>query len=314
MIVYRGLNDPRLRMRPRSLAVGIFDGVHRGHQAVLRAALLDAKRHRTSPMAVTFDPHPMRILQPARAPKILQSLEHRLRLLRRSGMREALVIRFDRRTASMSAPDFLERILIRRLGLRFLAAGHDFRFGYRGAGDHRFLREAARRLKFRWRRISAYRSAGEIVSSTAIRNYVEKGMLKRADALLGRPYSIMGTVVRGRGRGRRVGYPTANVDPHHEALPPEGVYAAWAYLDSKPYRASVHIGKRPTFADRQKSLEIHFLDIRRNLYGQAVELVFVRRLRAVRKFPSAAALGLAIQKDVQQTIKLLALQTPREPV
>ena len=306
MTVYKSLGDPRLKAKPRSIAIGIFDGIHRGHQKILQAMIKQSKRFKTSSLAVTFDPHPSKVLAPKKtSPTILMSLPHRLRFLEAMGVHEVLVLRFNKKFARVSHENFLRQILLKRLGMKSLSVGHDFCFGYRALGDAFYLREQSARLGFHFSQAGPLRVNGEVISSTCIRERIEAGDLSGAAEMLGRPVSVYGTVIHGRGRGKSVGFPTANLNPHHEALPPAGVYAAYGYLDGQKLKAVIHIGQRPTFHDREKSLEAHFLRFHKKIYGRDVELIFVKRLRPIAMFDSPKHLASAILADISKAKKLL---------
>lgn len=304
MKIYRGFEDKRLARRARSAAVGIFDGVHRGHRKILSRVLSEARRLRTKALVVTFEPHPNKILRPAQPHPILMSLQHRLRFFEKMGISETLVVRFTKRFAGITREGFLRRLL-QRAGMRTLAVGHDFRFGHRGKGNTRFLQARSRELGFHLSVIPAFRHRGEIISSTRIRRLIERGNLKKAGEMLGRPVSVYGNVVRGRGRGKSLGYPTANLNPHHETLPPAGVYAVWGLLDGQKLKGVVHIGARPTFRERECSVEAHFLNFNGIIYGREVELIFVKKLRPIRRFKDQASLVRAIRRDASQALRIL---------
>ena len=186
-----------------------------------------------------------------------------------------------------------------------LSVGEDFRFGFHGLGNARYLSAGAKRLGFKLFLAKPLKVQRETVSSTHLRRLIENGRLKKAGQMLGRPVSVYGTVAHGRGRGNLIGFPTANLKLHHETLPPNGVYAAWGLWNRKRFKAVIHVGKRPTFNDRQKSIEAYFLNFHKNIYGAAIELFFMERLRGTRKFGSLEALTWAIHKDVQTTLKIL---------
>lgn len=304
MKIYRSLTDKALKVKPRSLAIGIFDGVHLGHQKILKDALMQARQKKLSFCVVTFDPHPEKVLNPkAGSPKILMSLEHRLNLLKSLGVQEVLVIPFDLQMAQISHDDFLRSILIKRLGMRSLSVGEDFRFGKKAMGDTHYLQQQAREMGFRFyaaRHVLYQKSA---ISSTRIRREIESGNLKKAAKMLGRPVSVSGTVVRGHGRGRSIGFPTANLNPHHETLPPPGVYSAFGIAGHNKLKGVVHIGTRPTFGESDASVEAHFLQFHRTIYKKTVELFFLKRVREIRRFSSSDELRKAIQTDILQAKK-----------
>ncbi|MBI4432966.1 MAG: bifunctional riboflavin kinase/FAD synthetase [Candidatus Omnitrophica bacterium] len=298
MKIYNGFSDPRLKRRSRSVAIGIFDGVHRGHEKILR-------KLGPSGFVVTFEPHPNKVLRPRVKHPILMSLEHRLRLFEKLPIAEALVIRFDKRFSRITREDFVKKFLLDRVGMRSLVVGHDFRFGAGGRGNIPYLKSAAKKYGFQLQVVGPLKHQGEVISSTRIRNLIERGALARASTMLGRPVSVYGTVVRGKGRGRSMGYPTANLNPHHETLPPDGVYAAWGDLNGRKLKGVIHIGRRPTFGEKEPSLEVHFLNFKGNLYGKEIELIFVKRLRSIRRFHGAEALSAAIHEDIARARKLL---------
>ncbi len=306
MIIYRGFGDRRLRRKKRAVAIGIFDGVHRGHQAILKKLLSEAKKLRASPMVVTFDPHPSVVLFPAKkSPAVLMSVRHRLAFIASLGVKEALVIPFTKHFSRTPREKFLRGLLIGRAGMASLSVGNDFRFGHKASGNAVFLKSESARLGFRLSLVKPVRQGAQVVSSTRIRLLIERSELGKARRMLGRPVSVCGTVVHGRGRGKSIGFPTANLDPHHEALPPDGVYAAYGYLNGRKLKGAIHIGRRPTFGDNEKSLEVHFLDFHGNLYGREVELVFVSRLRGTQCFKSPSALVQAIRRDVRKALTQL---------
>lgn len=306
MKVYRGFSDKRLKPKHRCLAIGVFDGVHRGHQRILSRLLADARRFQAKSMVVTFDPHPIEVLNPRVCQPILISVPHRLRFFEKMGIGETLVIPFNKSFSRISREQFLHKFLIERLGMKALFVGEDFCFGHQGKGDSYFLKKESRHLGFRLLLVRPLTDGKDIISSTRIRQLIERGLLKRAERMLGRPVSVYGTVVHGRGRGRSIGFPTANLNPHHETLPPAGVYAAWGLLGGRRLKGVIHIGDRPTFGDREKSLEVHFFNFHQNLYVRELELEFVRRLRPTRCFKSKEALIRAIRKDAQKALKIFA--------
>lgn len=294
----------RVRRRPRAVAIGIFDGVHLGHRKIIEKTL---HRRGETPAVVTFDPHPGKVLHPKEFhPTILMSLEHRLKILEALGVRETFVIRFNRRFSGISHESFLRDTLLDRLQTRFISVGDDFRFGHRGLGDRKYLESESHKSSFKLSAARQLLFKKKPISSTRIRQKIEHGDLVRAKKMLGRTVSVYGTVVRGRGRGRKLGFPTANLNPHHEALPPAGVYAARGFLGKKPLRGVIHIGERPTFGDKQRSLEVHFFDFHKNIYGRDLELLFIARLRSIRRFSDPKRLSDAIRQDAMKAKRMLA--------
>ncbi len=298
-----------------NLAIGVFDGVHLGHQRVIAAA-----REAGSPSVVlTFDPHPMRVLRPQQAPALLTSTDHKLALLRQLGVDACLLVTFDKQFSETPAEKFVELIA----GCRQVCVGSRFRFGHDRRGDVALLQKLAPRYGFTVREIHSVLTAdGEMISSTAVRQHVLAGHLDRAAEMLGRPFSVLGTVEHGDHRGKQIGFPTANVNPHNEVLPPDGVYAARVKLvgqasslstspaTNKPEACSslagvANIGLRPTFGDSERTLEVHLLDFNRDIYGQDIEIEFVKPLREERKFNSVEALKRQIAEDIAAARRLL---------
>jgi riboflavin kinase / FMN adenylyltransferase len=309
MKIYDGFSDKRLKKKERSVAIGIFDGVHRAHRRILERVVREARKSGAVPAVVTFDPHPQKVLSGDRKnPPILMSLEHRLRVIASLGVREAIVVKFDRKFAGTPRERFLEDLLVGRAGMRFLGVGHDFRFGKGAQGTVGYLRARSKALGFRIFECKPLKQRGHVISSTAIRRRIEQGRLKEAATMLGRPVSLYGTVIRGHGRGRKIGFPTANLDPHHETLPPEGVYAARGDAASKRIRGVVHIGKRPTFGEKEPSVEVHVFDWKKPLYGREIELFFIRKLRPVRRFAGSSELVRAIRTDIRRARRIFSLQ------
>ncbi|MFL5837981.1 MAG: bifunctional riboflavin kinase/FAD synthetase [Solirubrobacteraceae bacterium] len=271
--------------RPRKVAVGEFDGVHLGHREVIRG----------SDTVLTFEPHPLQVIRPEAAPKLLTSLDRKVELLEGLGVEELVLIEFDRAFAQRSAQEFVDGVLAGTLQATRVSVGENFRFGHKAAGDPALLAEQD---AFETRVTPLVEVDQEIVSSTLIRHLIQLGDVERANRLLGDPFQLRGTVVEGDRRGRTLGYPTANLVPD-EALvyPGHGVYAA--YADGKP--AAVSVGVRPTFGTgRGVLVEAFLIDFEGDLYGTELQLDFVRRLRGERAFPTVDALVEQMGKDVAE--------------
>ncbi len=286
---------------PLYLAIGVFDGVHLGHQAVLRRALDDAKRGGGAAVAVTFDPHPLRILRPEHAPPLLTSTAHKIRLIREFGISHLLVVPFDRAFADTAPEDFIHA-LVSAGSLREICVGHEWSFGRGRAGNLALLRKLGEQFHFSEVGVPPVRIDGEIVSSTLIRRAVEAGDLDAAARLLGRKFTILGTVAEGARIGRTLGFPTANLAAHHEQFPPNGVYAVKVKHDGESLRGVANIGVRPTVAAAggERLLEVHLFDFHADLYGQNLEVAFRKFLRPEQKFPGLDALKAQIAKDAAQ--------------
>lgn len=320
-------------MRGTVAAIGIFDGVHCGHQVILRAAVRRARAVGAVPAAVTFHPHPLAVLRPGQEPDLLLSLGQRLRLFAGAGIRRTVVIPFTRRFARWPAERFVQEVLAGTLRAREVVVGHDFCFGRGRAGTVETLRHLGRRFGFATRVIGPVRLGGQRVSSGRIRRRIADGDLAGARRMLGRPSAVLGRVVRGTGRGAGIGFPTANLRVEAGVLPPVGVYAVrtrigtqkgagstWHLLGSTWHRGMANLGFRPTFrrGTRRKrvpglrpgtlpkpTLEVHLFGVRRRLYGRRMEVEFIRRLRPERRFPSAQALARQLARDAAQARRLL---------
>lgn len=287
---------------PLFLAIGVFDGVHLGHQAVIRRAVGDAKKAGGTAVVVTFDPHPMRVLRPENAPRLLTSTTHKTALLQQLGPTHLLIIPFDLAFAATPPEAFVTALAQASKPLREICVGHSWSFGKGRAGNLELLDRIGNELGFEEVGIPAVEVDGEIVSSTLIRAAVEQGDLAKASRLLGRPFSILGTVKHGRHLGHTLGFPTANISAHKEQYPPNGVYAVEARLQGETtLRAGVvNIGVRPTVETEGSArlLELHLFDFSGDLYGRDVEVIFRDFLRTEQRFPDLDALKAQIACDV----------------
>ena len=308
MQVLRQLADLATLDRPLHVAIGVFDGVHLGHQRVIGQARHDAGPG-TAAVVVTFDPHPARLLNPAHAPPLLTSLSHKLRLLEPLGVDAVLVLCFDAALAATTAECFLDQLAAPAHRLRQVCIGARFHFGHHRTGNARLLERLAPAHHFVATEVPAVSTAdGEAISSSAIRHHVQHGRLDRAAAMLGRPFSLLGIVAPGDQRGQTLGFPTANLSPHNEVLPPDGVYAVRVRLDEQLLAGVANIGRRPTFAHATpgRLLEVHLLDFAGNVYGRDLEVGFVARLRGEQQFADAAALRAQITADIARARQALS--------
>ncbi len=304
----RAIPDLATLPGPAYLAIGVFDGVHLGHRSVLLRALADARAAGGSAVAVTFDPHPAKILRPSAAPRLLTATAHKLRLIRGLGIESVLVIPFTADFAATPPEDFVLKLHAACHPLREICVGHEWSFGRGRAGNLEMLRRMGDRLGFDEVGVPAVRVDGEIVSSTAIRAAVEAGDLARASLLLGRHYSILGAVVRGDQIGRSLGFRTANLSAHNEQFPPNGVYAVTALWRDRLLKGVVNLGVRPTIssATGERLLELHLLDFDQDIYGEDIEVTFLHRLRPEQKFASLEALKAQIARDVAEARRVLS--------
>ena len=283
------------------LAIGMFDGVHLGHQQVLRQAIEDSHQHEALSVAVTFDRHPATVIAPARAPALLQTRAQRLRAIESLGLDAALVIRFDKSFCRKPGEMFIRELATGFGSIHSICVGASFAFGHRRDGNVDLLRTLGQALGFHVHGLQAVALDEQPVSSTRIRTSVRDGQLDDAGQMLGRTFAIEGIVVRGDGRGRGIGFPTANLDTCGLALPPNGVYAAHARLSEATHRAVLNIGFRPTVAepDPKPQVEAHLLDFDDDLYGQLVELELVDWLRDEQQFGSVDELAMQITRDIE---------------
>jgi riboflavin kinase/FMN adenylyltransferase len=286
---------------PLSIAIGVFDGVHIGHQALIRQTAAGAKRQGGRPLAATFDPLPIEALAPGAPPSALSDVEDRVRLLHAAGASDVVVFHFTREFAAMAADEFVRR-LASAGEVREIFVGDDFQFGHERGGDARSLAAAGVRHGFEVVVTAPVKLDGEVVSSTRIRNALLAGDVERATRLLGRPYGVRGTVVHGDKRGRALGFPTLNLAvPPDRLLPRDGIYAMWATLNGRRVAAAASLGVRPTFGGGDRLLEAYLLDWSGDAYGDVVEAAFVKRLRDELRFASAAELSAQIARDVEDT-------------
>jgi len=284
------------------ITVGTFDGVHLGHHRVLEEIAERARNSGRRSLLVTFDPHPLEVVNPQAAPPLLTVGRERYEILAQSKLDLLVMLAFDRRLSQYTPEQFV-RLLIERFGLRELVIGHDHGFGKGRAGDAELLRVLGRELGFAVDVVPEVAVDNRPVSSSRVRRAVAGGDLETAARLLARPYSALATVVRGVTRGRRLGFRTVNLelaDPR-KLLPPDGVYAVRGEWGRTAATGMMHQGGRPTFGEEERSLEVHLLDVNEDLYGQEVKVSWVTRLRDVRQFPSAESLAEQLARDLEAT-------------
>jgi riboflavin kinase/FMN adenylyltransferase len=309
--VSRNLDEARLP--PGSaIAIGSFDGVHLGHQAVIGEAielthqLSDGRARPGQVAALTFSPHPAKLLAPDLAPALIGTAEQRITWLGQAGVDHVVLLPFDAALASVSAEKFISDILIGQIGAAGVAVGYDFTFGKGGLGNTQLLTEEGARQDLQVRVVEPFHLDGLLVSSTKIREFILSGRVYGAMILLGRPFQLSGEVIRGKARGRTLGFPTANVAAVQEIKPANGVYAAQARVDGELIDAAVSIGIVPTFDNgNDLSVEAYLLDFDGDLYGQTITLEFVKRLRPERRFDGPEALIAQITEDVKQVRDIL---------
>lgn len=300
------------------IAIGVFDGVHIGHRKILKIAVRIAKQNHTRAIALTFYPHPLSVLNPKNPPQSLISLKHRINLIKLLGVDECAVFNFTKSFAQRPADVFIKDILLKKLKAGWVVVGEDFCFGKRRSGGCRLLVQKGVETGFKVKRVGILKYKGMPVSSSLVRQAIKCGRLEFAKELLGRPVTVLGTVVRGRRVGRKLGFPTANINPHHEVVPPSGVYAVKIILwvdknRTKQYNGILNIGIRPTFypehrdysghasgQDKEPAIEVYIFDFNKSIYGKDMEVVFIKMIRGEKKFRTKEMLITQIEKDIKQ--------------
>ena len=288
------------------LALGNFDGMHRGHLKIIERVRRGAAEHGGTPMAMTFDPHPPRVLRPDKAPKLLMTKSQRLESLHSAGISCVAVVRFTRELSEWDPEMFIRSVLVDWLRVSEVWVGANFLFGHGRSGNFTVLRTLGQHYGFRADKIDPVRYKDFVVSSTRIRRLVSEGRVDEAGALLGHPYFVDGTVVAGRRRGREIGFPTANLQTTNELIPPHGVYATTATIDGVVHAGITNVGVRPTFGEGELTVETHLLNYSGDLYGRSVRLGFVQRIRDERQFPDVDALREQIEADRRTADRLFS--------
>ncbi len=287
----------------------MFDGVHRGHREILKAAVRKAHSIKGTSVVLTFWPHPQK-------EESLYSLKHRLRLIEELGIDVSIVIYFNQEFASISALNFVQDILVKKIGAHYLYVGKNFRFGKNAAGDYRALEGLSSVYDFKLKVFAVIRSHNKPISSTYIRALIKKGDLSTAQNLLCHPVAVLGTVTKGARLGRRLGFPTANINPHHEVLPLSGVYAVRIIFNQRELKGICYIGTKPTLkvqgrrqeagGGKEKYVEVYIFNFKKNIYGKYLEIQFVKRIRGERKFASIQALAEQVKKDISLVKRLFS--------
>jgi len=261
---------------------------------------------------VTFDPHPRELLDPETAPDLLTTTKKKARLIEDLGVDTLCLVRFTRDFANTEADIFVTEFLVETLGMKAIVVGYDSRFGRNRKGDVHLLREMSNQYGYEVEQVAGVEADGDIISSTLIRELVLRGDLTRVARYLGRQYSITGSIVEGTKLGREIGFPTANIEPHHEAVPPNGIYAVWLDVGGMRKPGTLNIGYRPTVTtEKKRTVEVHIMDFYQDIYNQEVEVTFVEKLRDEQKFPSLDALAGQIKKDVEKARNILVEQRDR---
>lgn len=299
MKVIYGLNRIN-KFRKPVVALGVFDGVHQAHRRILSNTVARAHRIKGRSVVVTFWPHPQR-------KNSIYSLEHRLRLISQIGIDICIVIRFNRVFSQIKAEDFIKNILVDKIGADYIYVGKNFRFGKGASGDYKTLNRLSARFNFKLKVFNVLKINKQPISSTYIRALIMKGNLNLAQKLLARPVSVLGTVIKGGSLGRHLGFPTANIDPHHEVLPPSGIYAVKIIFNNKTLRGVCYIGTRPTFENQKsKHVEVYIFNFNKNIYGRYLEIQFIKKIREDKKFSTILDLAEQIKKDITASQKIFS--------
>ena len=288
------------------LALGNFDGLHRGHLKIIERVRRGAAEHGGTPMAMTFDPHPPRVVRPDKAPPLLMTKAQRLEALHRAGITCVAVVRFTHELSEWAPDTFVRTVLAEWLRVSEVWVGANFLFGHGRSGNFSLLRTLGQQYGFRADKIDPVRYKDFVVSSTRIRRLVTEARMDEAGALLGHPYYLDGTIVEGRKRGATIGFPTANMVTENELIPPQGVYATTTAIDGVVHAGVTNIGVRPTFNETEPTIETHLLRYSGDLYGRRVRLSFVQRLRDERRFDSVDALRAQIEADQRRADHLFS--------
>ncbi|MBF7994581.1 bifunctional riboflavin kinase/FAD synthetase [Rahnella laticis] len=312
MELIRGIHNIRARHHGCVLTIGNFDGVHRGHQALIKQLKLEGQRLGLPVMVMIFEPQPLELFAGDKAPARLASLRDKAKYLAECGVDYLLCVRFEPRFAAHIAQEFISKLLVEKLGVRFLTVGDDFRFGARRLGDFELLQKAGEEYGFEVISTQTFREGGNRISSTAIRDALRDDDLALAENLLGHPFSISGRVVHGDKLGRTIGFPTANVPLKRVVSPVRGVYAVDVLgLGPEPLPGVANIGIRPTVGGVRKQLEVHLLDTTLDLYGRHIDVVLRAKLRNEQRFSSLDALKQQIANDEVTAREFFGLKTPR---
>jgi riboflavin kinase/FMN adenylyltransferase len=297
MKVFHGTDNAGI-LRGTVLTLGVFDGLHLGHQAIMKTVVERAKAIDSVPTVITFDPHPRAVLHPENAPPLLQTLDQRLANFEVLGIEQAIVIHFDKNFASQDAEIFLRDIVYERLQAREVFLGKGFAFGKNRGGNIELLKKMSEQLGFFADEVSEVTLRGQRISSSKIRQLLADGEVNLARRMLGRPYGVEGQIVRGDQRGRTIGFPTANLKPHNRVIPKYGVYATANLIDGVWRRSITNVGVRPTFeGDKEPSIESYIFDFDGDLYGDVLRVRFLHRIRDERKFNGIDELKNQIAKD-----------------
>ena len=302
MKIFHGTENANI-LRPTVLTLGVFDGLHLGHQKIMETVVERAKAVQAVPTAITFDPHPRAVLYPEKSPPLLQTLDQRLANFEVLGIEQAIVIRFNKKFADQDAEIFLREIIHERLQAKEIYLGHGFAFGKNRSGNIELLKKMSEELGFYADEVEEVRLRGKRISSSKIRQLLKDGKVNIVRRMLGRPYGVEGVIIRGDRRGHTIGFPTANLKPHNRVIPKYGVYATATLIDGVWKKSITNVGVRPTFKnDDEPSIETYIFDFKGDLYGDVLRVRFLHRIRNERKFAGVEEIKAQIQKDTETTL------------
>src|ERR1051325_4099209 len=306
MRLFHGTDNAEIA-RPTVLTLGVFDGLHLGHQLIMKTVVERARAIDAVPTVITFEPHPRAVLHPESAPPLLQTFDQKIEALSVLGIDQTIIIHFDQPFSEIGAEDFLRNIVVDRLHAKEVYLGRGFFFGHNREGNIDLLRRVSEQLGFVADEVPDVRLRGKRIGSTRIRELLLQGRVNLARRMLGRPHGVEGLVVRGASRGQSIGFPTANIHPHNRVIPRSGVYVTATLIDGAWRRSVTNIGIRPTFEDgTEPSVETHVLNWAGDLYGDVVRVRFLHRLREEKKFGSVEELKAQIRRDVSRAERYFA--------
>ena len=306
MELFYSLEQIKAHIEDSVVTIGNFDGVHKGHQALFNLTKKRARIINSKSVALTFNPHPLKLLQPEKTPLSITTFEQKLNLIKSLNLDFILCLPFTKKLANVTADDFI-KILVDTLKMKELVIGHDYAFGKGRKGSASFLKEAGKQYGFKVHHLKPVYDEDMLASSTAIRNLIIEGNMPLTKRLLGRNYRISGAVIHGMNRGGRLlGFPTANIVPQNELIPKSGVYAVYVIIDDITYYGVTNIGVNPTFPERRFSIETHILDFMDNLEGKSIDIIFVERIRSEQPFQGPDSLAFQIKLDIQKAREILS--------
>ncbi len=308
MLLITDLNNITTKLTKSVITLGNFDGLHLGHQELIKMVIRRARETGATSLVVTFRPHPLQILAPEKCPPLISIYEEKIKLFEELGIDVLVKIPFTVDFAAMTPEDFVRDVLCGLLGAKEILVGFNYKFGKGRQGNVRTLKKLGEKFGFTVREVEQVSLNGEVISSTKIRRLLKEGDVEHAARLLGRTYAVTGIVVRGDGRGKGLGFPTANIVPKHSIIPSNGVYAARLYVRDKLYDGIANVGMRPTFSKEALTIEVHAFDFNEDIYREEVSLYFVKKIREEKKFGSVEGLIRQIGSDIETARGILAAE------